>query len=61
MGIPETVLEENFMKGLEPDIRVVLRILRSRGLSKTVELAHLIKDKNVVEKGHKRYGVNNPP
>lgn len=48
-GISEAVLEGNFIKGLKPEIRAVLCLLRSRGLGETMELAQMIEDKNVVE------------
>ena len=48
-GIPEAVLEGNFMKGLKPEIRASLRLLRPRGLGETMELAQMIEDKNTAE------------
>ncbi|XP_024027885.1 uncharacterized protein LOC112093511 [Morus notabilis] len=44
--ISEAVLEGNFMKGLKPEIRAALRLLRPRGLGETMELAQMIEDKN---------------
>ena len=38
-GIPEAVLEGNFMKGLKPKIRASLCLLRLRGLGESMELA----------------------
>ena len=44
--VSEAVLEGNFMKGLKPEIRVVLRLIKPRGIGETMELAQMIVDKN---------------
>ena len=48
-GLPEAVLEGNFMKGLKLEIRASLRLLRPRGLGESMELAQMIEDKNTIE------------
>ena len=57
-GIPEAVLEGNFMKGLKPEIRASLRLLRPRGLGELMELAQMIEDKNTVERVNRSNSVN---
>ncbi|KAK9188269.1 hypothetical protein WN944_019670 [Citrus x changshan-huyou] len=57
-GIPEAVLEGNFMKGLKPEIRASLRLLRPRGLGESMELAQLVEDKNTVERVNRSNSVN---
>uniref|UniRef100_A0A1S8ADV7 Aminoacyl-tRNA ligase n=1 Tax=Citrus limon TaxID=2708 RepID=A0A1S8ADV7_CITLI len=49
-GLPEAVLEGNFMKGLKLEIRASLRLLRPRGLGESMELAQMIEDKNTIER-----------
>ncbi|KAK9188260.1 hypothetical protein WN944_019661 [Citrus x changshan-huyou] len=57
-GIPEAVLEGNFMKGLKPEIRASLRLLRPRGLGESMELAQMVEDENTVEWVHRINSVN---
>ncbi|KAI0503975.1 hypothetical protein KFK09_014922 [Dendrobium nobile] len=51
--LSETVFEENFMKGLKPEIRVVVRLLRPRGLEEAMELAKMVEDNNSLERNNK--------
>ncbi|PKU66612.1 hypothetical protein MA16_Dca022368 [Dendrobium catenatum] len=47
------MLEGNFMKGLKPDMRASVLILRVQGLGEAIELAQLVEDKNSLERsGH---------
>ncbi|KAH9780796.1 putative D-cysteine desulfhydrase 1 [Citrus sinensis] len=48
-GNPKAVLEGNFMKGLKPEIRASLHLIRPRGLGESMELAQMIEDKNTAE------------
>ncbi|KAH9724928.1 Plastid division protein CDP1 [Citrus sinensis] len=57
-GLPEVVLEGNFMKGLKPEIRASLRLLRPRGLGGSMELSQMIEDKNIVEWVNKSNSVD---
>ncbi|PKU75089.1 hypothetical protein MA16_Dca019458 [Dendrobium catenatum] len=43
-GISEAVLEKIFMKGVKPNIRAYLQLLRPRGLKETMELAKTTED-----------------
>lgn len=58
IGISETILASNFMKGLKVDIRAALQMLGTRGLNKAVKLAQLIETQHLIAKGYKPYGVN---
>ena len=49
-GLPEAVLKGNFIKGLKPEIRASLRLLRPRELGKSMELTQMIEDKNTIER-----------
>ncbi|KAH0433646.1 hypothetical protein IEQ34_026990 [Dendrobium chrysotoxum] len=48
--LPETVLEGNFMKGLTPEIRAAVRVMRPRDLGEAMELAQLVEDQRRLEK-----------
>lgn len=38
-AIPESVMEENFINGLSPEIRAEVRLIRPQGLGQIMELA----------------------
>ncbi|XP_020705860.1 uncharacterized protein LOC110116562 [Dendrobium catenatum] len=49
--LSETVLEGNFMKGLKPEIRAAVRVMRPHDLGEAMELAQLVEDQRYLEKG----------
>ena len=49
--LPMEVLKSTFVKGLKPDVRAELRIMRPSGLGQIIELAQLIEDHNVIMRG----------
>ena len=57
-GILEAVLEGNFMKGLKPEIRTLLCLLRPRGLGETMELAQMIEDENTAKRVNRSNSVS---
>ncbi|XP_028554071.1 uncharacterized protein LOC114580489 [Dendrobium catenatum] len=58
-GIPDDLLEGNFMKGLKPHIRAAIRVVDPHGLVKIMETAQLVEDKLKVEPP-RRSGVSYP-
>nr|GEV16166.1 ankyrin repeat-containing protein [Tanacetum cinerariifolium] len=44
VGVPETILEGTFIKGLKQDLRVVVNVLHPHGLSHAMKLAVSIKE-----------------
>ncbi|GJS50286.1 putative mitochondrial protein [Tanacetum coccineum] len=44
VGVPETILEGTFIKGLKQDLRVVVRVLNPEGLSHAMKLAVSIEE-----------------
>ncbi|KAI0509783.1 hypothetical protein KFK09_010379 [Dendrobium nobile] len=50
----KTALESNFMKGLKQELRVAVRVARSRDLGDAMVLAQLIENKNSLERSSKR-------
>ena len=49
--LPMEVLESTFIKGLKPDVKIELRIMRQSGLGQIMELTQLIEDCNVIMRG----------
>ncbi|GKB11029.1 hypothetical protein Tco_0844952 [Tanacetum coccineum] len=47
VGVSKQVLEQNFMKGLKPDLRMTVRVMHSEGLNHAMILAVTIEEKNV--------------
>ena len=57
-GILEVVLEGNFMKGLKPEVRTLLCLLRPRGLGETIELTQMIEDENTTERVNRSNSIS---
>lgn len=53
-GLPIEVLESTFIKGLKPEVKAELRVMRPSGLGQIMELAQLIEDRDTVVKGVKQ-------
>ena len=51
--LPEEVLESTFVKGLKPEVRAEVRVLKPIGLGQIMEIAQLVKDKNLAIKSLK--------
>ena len=49
-GLPDEVLEGTFVKGLKPEIRAKVRVLKPIGLGPLMELAQLVEEKNLAIK-----------
>lgn len=50
-GMPEALLEGQFINGLKPEIRAELRMLRPNGLDQLMEVAQRIEERNMVVRG----------
>lgn len=47
VGLPDEVLESTFVRGLKPEIRVGIRVLKPTGLGQLMEMAQLVEEKNM--------------
>ena len=52
-GLPDEVLESTFVKGLKPEIRAEVRVLKPMGLDQIMETAQLVEEKNMAIKSIK--------
>lgn len=65
-GIPEQIVESNFIKGLKPDLRNWVRMLQPTGLRQTIKLTLMIDESrsgtsNVSERAGTRTMTHRPP
>ena len=49
-GLSMEVMESTFVKGLKPEVKAKLRLMRPSGLGQIMELAQLIEDRNSILK-----------
>ncbi|GKB77672.1 ankyrin repeat-containing protein [Tanacetum coccineum] len=49
VGIPESVMEATFIKGLKPALRAIVRVINPEGLNLAIELAVSIEDNELYE------------
>ncbi|GKB04622.1 ankyrin repeat-containing protein [Tanacetum coccineum] len=58
VGVPETILEGTFIKGLKQDLRVVVRVLNPEGLSHAMKLVVSIEENKLFGSASQGGGTN---